>query len=103
MKHTGINTAIKTNVVAIKALEIPCIASTVALYGDLYPASNLACTASTTTMALSTTVPMTRTKANNVIMLRLNPATFKNANVPTRETMMAMAGMKVERKLCKKI
>ena len=29
-------------------------------------------------------------------------STFKNANVPTRETMIAIVGMKVERKLCKK-
>ena len=35
MKLTGMNTAMNTNVVAISAIEMPPIASTVALYGDL--------------------------------------------------------------------
>ena len=99
MKLTGMNTAIKTNVVAMSADVIPPIASTVALYGDLYPASNFACTASTTTMESSTTVPMTSTRANSVIMFRLNPATIRKANVPTSETMIEIVGMMVDLKL----
>ena len=61
------------------------------------------CTASTTTMALSTTVPITSTSANRVIILRLKPATERNAKVPISDTMIASAGISVERKLCKKI
>ena len=103
MKLTGMNTAMNTNVVATRAVAMPPIASTVALYGDLYPSSNLACTASTTTMESSTTVPITSTRAKRVIILRLNPATIRNANVPTRETMIEMVGITVERKLWRKM
>ena len=63
-----------TNVEVTIADEIPFMASTVALYGDWYPASNLACTASTTIMASSTIVPMANTKAKSVSKLILNPA-----------------------------
>ena len=89
----------KTNVVATRAVEMPPMASTVALYADLYPMSNFACTASTTTMESSTTVPITSTRANRVIMLRLNPATRRKANVPTSDTMIEMVGITVERRL----
>ena len=99
MKLTGINTAMNTKVVATNAIAIPPIASTVALYADLYPASNLACTASTTTMESSTTVPITSTNANKVIILILNPAIARNAKVPTSETMMEIVGMIVDLKL----
>ena len=78
---------------------MPPIASTVALYEDLYPTSNLAWTASTTTMESSTTVPITSTRANRVIMLRLNPATSRKANVPTSETMIDTVGMIVDLRL----
>ena len=99
MKLTGMNTAMNTKVVAIKAVDMPPIASTVALYADLYPSSNLACTASTTTMESSTTVPMTSTSANRVIILRENPATKRKAKVPTSDTMIEMVGMMVDLRL----
>ena len=102
MKLTGMNTAMNTKVVAIRAMEMPPMASTLALYADLYPSSNFACTASTTTMESSTTVPMTSTSAKRVIMLRLKPASMRKANVPTSETMMETVGMMVERKLWRK-
>ena len=57
--------------------------------------SNLDWTASTTTMELSTTVPMARTSANNVRRLMVNPAIAMNANVPTRDTRMAIDGINV--------
>ena len=103
MKLTGMNTAMNTNVVATSAVEMPPMASTAALYADLYPSSNFACTASTTTMESSTTVPITSTSAKRVIMLRLNPATKRNANVPTRDTMIEIVGMMVERRLWRKM
>ena len=99
MKLTGMNTAMNTNVVATRADVMPPMASTVALYGDLYPASNFAWTASTTTMESSTTVPMTSTRAKRVIMLRLNPAIIRNAKVPTSDTMMETVGMMVDLRL----
>ena len=42
MNDTGMNTAMKTSVEVTMAEEMPFTASTVALYGDLYPASNFA-------------------------------------------------------------
>ena len=47
-------------------------------------------------MESSTTVPMTSTNANNVIILILKPATARNANVPTRDTMIEIVGMMVD-------
>jgi len=62
----------------------------------------LDCTASTTTMASSTTVPMASTSANSVRILRLNPAATRQANVPTSDTIMEMDGMSVLLRSCKK-
>ena len=70
MKVTGMNTATNTNVVEMAALVTSLRASVVAVAADLYlPDSNFASTASTTTMASSTTVPMANTKANSVMRL----------------------------------
>ena len=80
---------------------MPPIASHVAAYEERYPASNRLCTASTTIIALSTTVPMASTNANNVRRLIENPATAIKANVPMMETKMEMVGINVERKSCK--
>ena len=102
MNVTGTNTAMNTRVHDTMAMVTSLIASLVARYGDLYPASNLDCTASTTTMASSTTVPMTSTRANSVRMLMLNPAMVMQANVPTSDTMMDMDGMSVLLKSCRK-
>ena len=52
-------------------------------------------------MASSTTVPITSTNANNVIRLRLKPATIINANVPTNDTTIPTNGIIVERTSCK--
>ena len=48
-------------------------------------------------MASSTIVPMASTNANRVSRLILNPAIYRNANVPMRETNILMVGMSVER------
>ena len=85
------------------AALIPFMASILAMYEDLYPTSNRACTASTTTMASSTTVPITRTSANKVIRLILNPAIDMNANVPISDTMIPTSGIRVERISCRKM
>ena len=53
-------------------------------------------------MASSTTVPMASTRAKSVRMLMENPAIFRQANVPTSDTMMESDGMSVLLKSCKK-
>ena len=67
------------------------------------PSSSLACTASTTTMASSTTIPIAKIKANNVSRLIEYPNRFKKKNVPIIDTGTAMAGIKVDLKSCKKM
>ncbi|MNN24131.1 hypothetical protein D3C81_1375490 [compost metagenome] len=54
-------------------------------------------------MASSTTIPIARTRAKSVNILIENPNIFMKKNVPTIDTGTAMAGIKVERKSCKKI
>ena len=52
-------------------------------------------TASTTTIASSTTVPIANTRAKSVNIFKENPATFTTANVPNSDTMMEIDGMRV--------
>ena len=92
---TGMNTAIKTRVQLITATETSLMASLVALCALVYPDSNFAITASTTTMASSTTVPMARTRAKRVRMLRENPASLTTAKVPSSDTIMDIEGTSV--------
>ena len=84
------------------APDISFMAFRVAFFALFSPSSNLACTASTTTMASSTTIPIARTNANNVNKLIEYPKTFRKKNVPIIDTGTAIAGIKVERKSCKK-
>ena len=103
MKLTGINTAIITKVIEIKAPEISFIASIEASLADFAPRSSFSWTASTTTIASSTTIAIARTKAQSVRRLILNPMTFNMKKVPIKATGIAIAGMSVERKSCKKM
>ena len=57
-------------------------------------------TASTTTMASSTTMPMARIRPSRVIMLSENPNASITPNVPISEIGTAMVGMSVARQLC---
>ena len=102
VKVTGMKTAINTNVQVSIAIVTSPIADLVAAYGEVYPLSNLVCTASTTTMASSTTVPIAKTKAKSVNRLILNPATERQAKVPINETKTEMVGISVLLKSCKK-
>ena len=102
MKATGMNTAMNTRVHEITATDTSDIASRVAWRASLMPLSILAITASTTTMASSTTVPMASTSANSVRMLSEKPARETMAKVPNSETMMEMEGMMVALKFCRK-
>ena len=58
-------------------------------------------TASTTTMASSTTVPMASTNAKSVSRLREKPTTLATAKVPTKEMMMETEGTMVALKSCR--
>ena len=102
MNATGINTAMKTSVHEMTATDTSLIAWRVASRASDMPLSILAITASTTTMASSTTVPMASTNANSVNMLSENPATETMANVPSSDTMIDTEGITVALKFCKK-
>ncbi|MPN58062.1 hypothetical protein SDC9_205760 [bioreactor metagenome] len=87
-----------TNVMEIIALVISSIAETVAFLASVIPCSILAWTASTTTIASSTTIPIARTKANKVTRFKEYPNKFRKKNEPTIETGTAIAGISVDRK-----
>ena len=73
IKDTGRNTARSTKAVATIAPDTLRIAAKVASFGLMPISSTLYSTASTTTMASSTTIPMASTKANNVKVLMVKP------------------------------
>ncbi|MNQ69439.1 hypothetical protein D3C85_840420 [compost metagenome] len=60
--------------------------------------SILACTASTTTIASSTTIPMASTNANSVKRLTEKPNSCMKKKVPIIATGTAIAGIKVDLK-----
>ena len=101
MNAAGMNTHMKTMVVVMMAVEMLCMASWVAFLAVVVGSSSFSCTASTTTMASSTTVPMTSTSAKSVMRLSVKPTIYMKAKVPTRETMMLMDGMMVARQFCR--
>ena len=102
MKATGMNTAMKTSVHEITAIDTSFIACRVASWASVMPLSIFAITASTTTIASSTTVPMANTRANSVNMFSEKPASDTMANVPNSDTIMDSDGMTVALKLCRK-
>ena len=61
------------------------------------PFAIFVCTASTTTIESSTTVPMTSTRAKSVRILSVTPARYMKINVPISETIMATDGIMIER------
>ena len=82
---------------------ISCMAASVAYTGDKFFSSIFACTASTTTIALSTTIPIASTNANSVIRFSVIPKNCMNRKVPTSDTGTAIAGIRVERQSPRKI
>ena len=58
-------------------------------------------TASTTTIASSTTMPIASTRPKSVRLLRLKPITFITAKVPMMATGTAIKGMIAERQFCR--
>ncbi len=60
------------------------------------------CVFSTTTIASSTSEPITRMRPNIVSTFSVKPKTCRTMNVPSSETGIATAGMKVARQSCRK-
>ena len=103
MKATGINTDSNTKVIAMIGAVICCIAALVASAGDISGCSAIMCsTASTTTIASSTTIPIASTSANSEIVLAENPSASIAAKAPTSATGTAMIGTNVARRLPRK-
>ncbi len=90
-------------VVVMRADFKSFMASTVAWKAEMLPLPSFACTASTTTIESSTTVPMTSTRAKSVSKLSENPTAYMKANVPMSDTRMAMIGTTIDRQLRKKM
>src|SRR5271165_4407113 len=100
MKAVGMNTALNTTAMAATAPPTVSMALWVASLGSR-PSSMLRSTASTTTMAPSTTMPMASTNPNNDRLVSEKPNTAITANVPTSDTGTATIGMRVARQVCR--
>ena len=100
MKATGTNTDSSTSVIAMIGAVISPMARLAASAGDSSGScSRLASTASTTTMASSTTMPIASTKARSETMLSEKPSASMTAKVPISETGTAISGISVARTL----
>ena len=98
----GTYTASVTRVVAITAPVICFMLLSVASRGESFSSWMMRITFSTTTMASSTSEPITRIRPNMVSTLMEYPSGYIIMNAPSRETGMAMAGMRVARQSCRK-
>ncbi len=58
-------------------------------------------TASTTTIASSTTMPIASTSPKSVRLFKLNPKANSTAKVPTMATGTAISGITAERQFCR--
>ena len=96
MSAIGMKTADRTRAIPTTGPDTSDMALSVASRGDS-PSSMWCSTASTTTIASSTTSPMARTSAKRESVLIEKPRKGKNANVPTSDTGTAMSGMSVAR------
>src|SRR2546422_8397350 len=99
---TGTNTDTSTSEVAMTAPATSPIATEVAPRASVSPSEMWRCTFSMTTMASSTTRPVASVmpKRVSVLIEKLNSRTKRK--VPTSETGIVMAGIKVVRQSCKK-
>ncbi len=98
MKATGTNTAAMSSVMAMMAPLISPITFFTASYGVRCGSSSIfACTASTTTIASSTTMPMASTSAKRVMRLMVRSKACMKMKAPMSDTGTASVGMSVER------
>ena len=102
MKAVGMNTADRMMAMAMTGPDTSSIALSAASLGAI-PCSMWCSTASTTTMASSTTRPMARTSPNSERVLMEKPKSGKRAKVPTSDTGTARSGMRVARHPCRKM
>ncbi len=100
MNAIGTNTDARISAMLITGPDTSCIARTVASRGDI-PCSMWCSTASTTTIASSTTRPTARTRPKSDSVLMENPSSGKTANVPMSDTGTAAIGMIVARQFCR--
>ena len=94
-KASGRNTATRITVMPITAPEIWLMALMVAALGGRPSSAMMRSTFSTTTMASSTTIPITSTMANMARMLIDMPATSITAKVPSSAIGTTMVGISV--------
>ena len=94
------NTAARMKAIATTGAETSFIACMVASRGFM-PSSMWRCTASTTTMESSTTIPIASTRPNMLVILIENPSDGKSANVPTTATGTVSSGISVARQFCR--
>src|SRR6516164_1818098 len=95
-KAVGINTAARIKAMAMTGPETSSIAFNVASFGES-PCSMWCSTASTTTIASSTTRPIAKTRPSNDRVLTEKPRSGNTIKVPTRETGTANNGINVAR------
>ena len=91
----GTNTEISTTVTPMMAPEIWVMALRVASSGERPSSLMMRSTFSTTTIASSTTIPITSTMANMVSTLIENPIASSVAKVPKSATGTTRVGMMV--------
>ena len=90
-------------VIAITAPVISFMALMVAGKGSMCSSEIFTWTASTTTIALSTTIPIESTKAKSVNKLIENPIMDMKVKEPIKATGTAKTGINVERQSCRNI
>ncbi len=100
MKPTGTNTAARMRAIATTGPETSSMALRVADFGSI-PCSMWCITASTTTIASSTTMPIASTRPSSESTLIEKPIRGKKMNAPTRETGTVISGMRVARQFCR--
>ena len=101
MKATGMKTAERISAMATTGPDTSFIAWSVASRGVI-PSSMWCSTASTTTIASSTTRPIASTRPNSDSVLIEKPSSGKSAKVPISDTGTASSGISVARQLCRK-
>jgi hypothetical protein len=102
MNAVGRNTAVRISAIATTGPDTSDIAFSVASFGER-PCSMWCSTASTTTIASSTTMPIASTSASSEIVLIEKPNTGNSTNVPISETGTASSGISVARQPWRKM
>jgi hypothetical protein len=100
MNTVGMKTAARISAMPITGLDTSSIALIVASRGES-PCSMPTSTASTTTIASSTTSPIASTRPSSDSVLIEKPSIGKTRNAPISETGTAISGISVARQPCR--